>query len=408
MRRLVFILGPSLLSFFLVPDWVAADGFRNPPDTAAALGKSGKDIAWGDDASAIYNNPANLVDVPFRQMQLSSLAGYSHADYSRLLRETETEAPWCMLPNFALAWPLQDEHDLTLGLGLHVPYGRQTRWDEDGMLRYKAPVLSKMTVVDLSAALACRVMDDVSIGAGLDFYYGQIQLKQLLPLPRSRITALADGFSAGACAGVTWSITPNQRLALTGRTPFDIPFDGSLETRNIPFPARKESDLSTTFRFPTILALGYGVQVTEKIRVEANVEWLQFSRYKTMAIDAGANNTLAKLLGMADTPQNWRDTWTCGLGADWQFAADWVARAGYLHLQSPIPDDTFAPSMLDVDQSMASVGFGYQHGRHAFDFAYAIGLFGTRQGHFKRLPSLDQGAYEFQGHLAAFTYTFAL
>lgn len=397
----------TLLACMLSPCLIWADGFRNPPDTAAALGKAGKHIVWVDDASSVFYNPANLVDVPSNQVQLSSLVGYSHANYYGRLRQTETEAPWGLLPNFALAWPLRDEHDLTIGLGIHVPYGRQTRWDEDGMLRYKAPVLSKMMVLDITPALAWRVSDTVSLGAGLDIYYGQLQIKQLLPLPGGRITAEADGVAAGGNAGITWHITPSQRLAFTCRTPFDLEFTGQMQTRNIPRPAVDESDLATTFKYPTILALGYGIQCSESFRIEANLEWLQFSRYENMAIDAGDNNRLLKVLGLADTPQNWTDSWTFGLGADWRFAPRWIARTGYLYLQSPIPDETFAPSMLDVNQSVVSIGCGYQNGQHAIDFAYAVGLFDTRRASSGRIPGIEQGAYEFQGHLAALTYTYA-
>jgi long-chain fatty acid transport protein len=386
---------------------VRADGFRNPPDTAAALGKSGKHIVWVDDASAIIYNPANLTEVASRQVQISSLLGYSHADYNGKLGQTETESPWGVLPGFAIAWPLPKGSDLTLGFGVHVPFGRQTRWNSDGAF----PIFSSMSVMDFSPALAWRVSDSVSIGAGLDLYYGRLQLRQLLPFfsPGSRIAAEADGFAAGANAGITWRITPKQRLALTCRSPFDLKFSGEMKTDEIPSPpAVPSSDVETTFKYPTIVALGYGVRLTDTLRVEANAEWLQFSRFKTMTIDAGANNLLAGILGLSSTPQNWNDTWTFGVGADWRFVPDWTLRAGYLHLQSPIPNQTFAPMALDVDQSIVSIGLGYQTGRHTIDIAYALGLFNKRRiGDDNQNPLYRQGTYTFEGHLVALTYTYA-
>jgi long-chain fatty acid transport protein len=387
---------------------VRADGFRNPPDTAAALGKSGKHIVWGDDASAIFYNPANLTEVASRQVQISSLLGYSHADYSdKLGQTTETESPWCVLPGFAIAWPLPKGSDLTLGFGVHVPFGRQTRWDADGVLRNRAPVFSSMSVMDFSPALAWRVSDSVSIGAGLDVYYGRMQLSLFPPPPPfgpgGLLTAEADGGAVGANVGITWRITPSQRLALTCRSPFDLKFSGEMKTTDIP-GASPQSNVDTTFKYPTIVALGYGVRLTDTLRVEANTEWLQFSRFKTMAIDAGANNPLAVGLGLSNIPQNWNDTWTFGVGADWRFVPDWTLRAGYLYLQSPIPNQTFSPMALDVDQSIISIGLGYQTGRHTIDIAYALGLFNKRRiGDDNQNP----GTYNFEGHLAALTYTYA-
>ncbi len=390
---------------------VAADGFRNPPDTAAALGKAGNHMVWVDDASALFYNPANLIDVPSREVQLSALVGYAHAEYHGLLGRTETERAWSALPAIALAWPLQEadkETDWALGLGIHVPYGRQTQWDSTGSFRYAAPIYSQMMVADVSPSLAWRITDSVSIGAGPDVYYGRLRFRQLAPYsPRSRITAEMDGYAVGGNVGVTWRLTPNQRLSLTYRSPFDLAFKGDMETVDIPPPAVAESDIETTFRFPTIVALGYGIKFSETFRIEAKVEWLEFSRYKTMAVDAGANNPLIGMIGLANTPQNWNDTWTFGIGPEWRFAPEWTLRTGYLYLQSPIPDSTFAPTGLDVDQSAVGVGLGYQSGNHAVDLAYALGIFNKRHVHANQNPYYENGTYAFDGHLAALSYTYS-
>jgi long-chain fatty acid transport protein len=378
----------------------SADGFRNPPDTAAALAKSGSHIVWVNDASAVLFNPANLTGLSSAQVQLSALVGYSHADYSGQLGRTDTERPWCFLPAFALGAPLKGT-DFALGLGLHVPFGRQTRWDSQGVFRYAAPVSTEMMVADLSPALAWRV-------SGLDLYYGTLKFKQLLPFsPGSRITADADGWAVGANAGVTWDMTDRQRLALTCRAPFDMTFKGDIDVRGAPPPAVSSSSLETTFDFPTIVALGYGLRLTESLRVEAKVEWLQHSRFKSMDIDAGANRPMVDMMGMSRMPQNWDDTWTFAIGPEWQFARDWTLRAGYVYLQSPIPDSSFAPIAMDVDQSMVSLGLGYQRGRHAVDLAYALGLFTTRRVRSNQNPLYRDATYEFDGHLAALSYTFS-
>lgn len=400
--------GTALAAACAWSQYALGDGLRNPPSTAAALGKADTHLVWVDDASALFYNPANLVDVPSLQVQVSVLVGYSSSDYSGKLGNTETDRPWSLLPEFALAWPVP-ETDLTLGFGVHVPFGRQTRWDSDGALRYAAPVYTSMMVMDFTPTLAWRVSDTVSVGAGLDLYYGRLQLTQLLPiLSSSRLTADSDGYAIGGNAGITWRITPNQRLALTCQAPFDMTFNGEMETTDVPSPAVASSDFETSFKYPTIVALGYGIQLVETVRLEANVEWLQYSRFKTLTIDAGDNAALLETLGLSSISEDWKDTWTFGLGADWRFARDWTLRAGYKYLQSPIPDSTFSPSMLDTDQSILSVGIGYQRGRHAVDLAYAVGLFAKRQVDSNQNTLYEDGVYDFEGHLVALTYTCTL
>jgi len=395
-------VGCVLLALSVPAAW--ADGYRNPPSTAAALGMGGNDRVWVDDASAILVNPANLVDVSNRQVQVSGMVGYSQASLNSQYGTFETRDPWSFLPELALAWPLPQE-GITAGLGVSVPYGRQTVWNRNDVLfaNGAAPYYSTMAVLDVSPVMAWRLCDQVSVGLGLDFYYGRMEFREVFP-GAGAIDARGSGYAIGANAGVTWQVTDRQRLALTFRSPFDLKFQGDTTTENIP-GALSESDFSSTFFFPTIIGLGYGVQVTDSLRLEADVEWLQYSRNRRLAIDAGGNNPLLAAANESSMPQNWDDTWTFGLGASWHCAERWTLRAGYLYLQSPIPDSTFMPSMLDSDQSVLASGIGYQLGRgQRLDLAYAVGIMNSRQVHDNQNPAYD-GTYDFAAQLVALTYT---
>ncbi len=400
-RVSMLALGGALL----LPSFVRADGFRNPPDTAAAIGLAGKNIAWVDDASAVFFNPANLADLTNRQVLTSATVGYGGASYKGPAGKTDTDLPWFGLPSFAVAWPLPAE-SLSFGLGVHVPYGRQSCWDNTGLFRYTAPTSSKMMVLDISPALACRISDELSVGAGLDIYYGRLQFRQVLPWPNGMAQATADGWAVGANGGITWRPTPDQRVALTCRAPFDLRFSGDLAVSAIPpgYPVVPESSFDTTFQFPTIVALGYGVQVTETLTLEADVEWLQYSRFKKMALHAGDNYWLLQQNNMVSTPTDWNNTWTFGLGASWQFAPQWTLRGGYEYLESPEPNRTFVPSILDNNQSLVALGLGYRNGPNAVDLAGAVGIFGTRSVRNNQNPAYN-GDYDFNATIVAVTYT---
>ena len=391
------------------------DGFRNPPETAAALGKAGKCVVWVDDASAVFYNPANLVELTTRQVQLSAVLGYSSCEFHGSLGAAETYEPWSILPAFALAWPLGHE-DLSVGLGVHVPYGRKTRWEEESVFRYGAPVLSEMSVVDITPALAWRALDCLAVGAGLDLYYGEMGFRQYLPWPavlgggEGLADADLNGWALGAHAGVTWELTPRQRLSLTYRTPFDLDYEGDLDVQGAPLAllgsglVAAQSDLSTTFSFPAIVVLGYGFQVSETVRLEADIEWLEFSRYESLDLDANENNYLLEQSGLDSLAQNWDDTWTAGLSVEWRCAEHWTLRAGYVYLDTPTVDSTFSPALLDQSQSVVSLGLGFETGRHRIDVAYAFSFFNTRDVRDNQTALYD-GDYDLDGHLAALTYT---
>ncbi|MEA2068961.1 MAG: outer membrane protein transport protein, partial [Verrucomicrobiota bacterium] len=130
------------------------------------------------------------------------------------------------------------------------------------------------------------------------------------------------------------------------------------------------------------------------IRIEANLEWLEWSVNDTQTADLGVN-------GSNPIPQNWDDTFTFGVGGDWQFAEQWVFRAGYAFIESPIPDETMAPILPDADRHALSLGLGYAIGGHAIDIAYTFSIYEDRYSTTSAYP----GDYDIDSNLAGVTYS---
>ena len=107
-----------------------------------------------------------------------------------------------------------------------------------------------MSVLDISPTVAWRICDQVSVGLGLDLYYGRMEFREAVPFSDGgSVRASGDGYAVGANVGVTWQITERQRLALTCRSPFDLRFEGDGTAPGY------ESDFGGTFFFPTIVPL---------------------------------------------------------------------------------------------------------------------------------------------------------
>ncbi|HLX70871.1 MAG TPA: outer membrane protein transport protein, partial [Verrucomicrobiae bacterium] len=335
-----------------------AEGFRNPPPGTFDLGRAGGRIAQVDDSSAVQQNPANIIDLLTPQLQFTPTVVYIHADYRSPSGQTaSTKDPWKFLPNLFATMPLYDGK-LALGLGVTVPYGLGNEWNTHssayafptGAWRYQAPYLAQLTTYNVNPTIALKANDHLSLGAGLDVMYSQVSLRQFFPWflatenpasPDGHVAVNADGIGAGANFGATIRVTEHQRLALTVRTPIRVDYQGHFEVNNVPAPlggGQIRDQFKTSIKFPTILAAGYGIDLTDKIRVETDVEWLQFSNFKSLELNSAA----ASSLGFPKSiPENWRDTFTVGIGGDWKFATNWVARASYQYYESPVPDSTF-------------------------------------------------------------------
>jgi long-chain fatty acid transport protein len=400
-----------------------AEGFRNPPPGAFSLGRAGGRIAQVDDSSAIQQNPAGLTDVTNKEIQFTPSIVYISVDYKSARGENaETIHPWKMLPNLFASAPFY-EGRLVAGFGITVPYGLSNEWDKDspafarpaGSWRYQAPYFTELKTINFNPTVAIKVSEHLSLGAGLDVMWSQLTLKQFYPWflatqnfsdADGHVNAQADGIGAGANFGATINITERQRLAFTLRTPIRVDYEGDFSVDNVPAGlggGTMKSKFKTNIKFPTILSAGYGIQVTDKIRLETDVEWIQFSNFKTLPIKSSTATALGFPSGINE---NWKDTFTLGIGGDWQFAPNWVARAGYQYYESPVPDSTFSPTIPDANQNVFTVGLAYRHKHHSLEGAYGLDFYDTRKISNDQNAAFN-GKYQVHVHLFSFAYRYA-
>jgi long-chain fatty acid transport protein len=410
MRVLTGILAAALVA--ILGSAAHADGFRNPPDGATAVGRIGGKIAQIDDASAASHNPANMMDLKEPATAAALTLGYATKEFTSPTGATEeSENPWALLPSLYGVWPVE-EGRYAVGIAVFSPFGRSAEFDEDGLFRYVSPYFSQLRSVNANPAVATRIGDKITVAAGLDVLWTDLDLRQHYPwsaavgapVPDGKATFDADGLGVGGNAALTWQVTPRQRLAITYRSPIDVDYEGDFEISNIPGPIpgiSPRSDFETSIEFPSVVAVGYGIELTDTVRVGVDVEWVEHSRFKELDLDVGSNGAL---LPSTTIPADYEDNWTFGVGGDWAFAPNWVLRAAYMYLETPVPEETLIPSVAEEDQSVLSAGLGYSSGPNRFDVAYAIGLFDGREVK-ENNSSAFVGDYDFESHLVSVAYS---
>ncbi len=411
----VFVSPAALTALFLLPAALLApaEGFRSPTTGTAGLGTTGGRIVFVDDASAVFHNPANLTSLTRWEAAVEPTFVYHSVKYESPLGGTaRTEDPWKILPHFFAGGPVAGDR-LAAGLGFSTPYGLSIDWEPDGALRYVAPRFVQLKTINANPSLAYRLFDNLHIGAGFDAMWGELTLSQYTPwsattgipgLPDGDIRAQARGIGFGGNVGVTWEFLPRHRLAATLRAPMSIDFDGDLRITSTPGVPDGHTllPLESKIRFPTILTVGYGVELSDRLHVEANVEWLEFSRFESLPLQLPV-----ALPGIpAAVPQNWDDTFTAGLSATYRLDDHWRLRASYQYFETPVPDETYSPSIPDANQHAVAAGVGYRNGRHRFDLAYSRVFYEDREISGNLVPAYN-GRYEIEVHLFSAAYGFS-
>jgi long-chain fatty acid transport protein len=401
------------------------EGFRNPPPGAFSLARAGGRRAQIDTPDAAYHNPANLVDIPGIAVEVTPTFVYLKVKHENALtgQHAETTDPFKILPNaFATFEIIKDK--VSAGLAVTTPFGLSNEWDKEGafgdggILRNQTAWFTELMTIDVSPTVAWKINDWVSIGGGLDIFWSELTLKQLYPafpsfgIPENSVKAQGDGMAVGGNIGITVNITDKQRVALTYRTPFDIEYEGDLKFENPPgLPgASQESDFGSEIKFPGIFGFGYGIELTDKVRLESNVEWIQFSRFETLPLDTGSNSPFFP----TEFNQDWDDTFTIGIAGDWNFAEHWTWRAGYQFYETPVPDHTFSPTIPDANQHAITTGISFQGGAHRAEFSYGYIRYDDRDINNDGPPvasgsgptSAFNGHYEMAVHLFSLGYTY--
>ncbi len=402
----------SLLTCGVAPH-LHAEGYRGPTAGASDLGVTGGRIAFVDDASAVFHNPANLLDLP--RWEASAEPTFVHHSVRFQSANTgavaETRDPWKLLPHLYLGGPVK-EGRLAVGLGISTPWGLSIDWGDGGgptALKYSAPSFTELKSINFNPSAAIRLAEGLHLGVGLDVMWSELTLEQFLPgaaitgnpaSPDGFVQARGDGIGVSGNAALTWQVARRHRLALTVRPEMNIDYDGDIRLSQPPGTGLFRGPFGSEMPFPTIVALGYGFQATDRLRLATDFEWLNFSRFKALPLQG------APAIGLpAQLPENWEDSFTLGAAASYDLGDGWRIRASYQYFDSPSIDATFSPAIPDANQHAVAAGVGYRHGRHRLDLGYSRVFYEERViSTYAGLQSPLNGRYETGAHLVSVAY----
>src|ERR1039457_3383197 len=180
MQIMVCAVALVAIGAFAVPP-VFGLGFRNPDQDARATGQGEAFVAQADDASAIYYNPAGLSQLRGTEITSGGMISFPN---SRLQGAGAGAVMNTMsfLPHFYVSTDLgAPQSPWRFGLGFNVPFGNEADFSQNGPFRYIATETS-LSVFNIQPTVSYQVNDQLSLGAGLNVYYGQTELNNRVPV----------------------------------------------------------------------------------------------------------------------------------------------------------------------------------------------------------------------------------
>ncbi len=342
MKSVFYLIVASLLLTFPASP-LLSQGFRNPPEGAASLGRGGAFTAISDDASAVSHNPAGLAFIEHDEIILGLTGAFPKVEFTNSTVNHNTKSGYGLLPYFFYASSLNNE-TISLGLGVTAPYGQSTEWGVQAVRdwAYTVPYYASMQTINVSPVASFRLSENLSAGAGINLYMSKINFNQLHPITEERMKMEIDGTAAAPSAGLLYrSEKFSMGMSYKGR--FEVDYSGKMKSTTLP-----DMPASAQIKFPDIVALGIAYHPDQKLSLAFDVEWVGYSCLEEIPLSVGP---------MDDTlPRYWKDVYNFYLGTGYQYSENVKLLGGLAYVRTPVPDTTFEPSLPDADRVMLSAG----------------------------------------------------
>ncbi len=351
---------------------------------AAASAMSNAFAAQADDPSALHYNPAGMTQLQGIQFMVGALASGGSTNFTNLTGATARGDR-----NGSIAWPppghayitanLKDLgvtslRDLSVGIGLTVPFGSLTRWPNDGPFK-TATTFSALPLLDIKPTLAYKATENLSLGLGADIYTftglvgeGHVEKQSIWPgglgIPAgSTVELFGKDTAAGFNASLLYTALRNAdgkplaNIGIVYRSQATLHLNGALLA-----DGAKVSDARAALVLPQIMTGAiaiWPVRTNEREwKLEMDVDYVGWKSVRNLDVMLGNGVTIAQ-------PQNWRSTYAVNLGTEYKWLVleslpNWevALRGGYTNQQNQMPDKTFDPGIPSSDLHVVGGGLG--------------------------------------------------
>ncbi|MFW5628320.1 MAG: OmpP1/FadL family transporter [Candidatus Cloacimonadaceae bacterium] len=411
MKQLRSILLSAMM--LLIIGQLFAGGFALSGVGSKATALGGAFRALADDGSAMYWNPAGLAFQDENSVSLGGTfilpsatweptAAYATANPGYEAKEYEAEKSLRAFPNLLVTMAKNER--IKYGLGVFVPYGLGTTWSA-----YELPgapfvyadgfpendMLSSIQIIDIHPTVAYRIMDNLSVGAGVSVFYGNIRIAQIainpaMPYVPNTFDMEGDGIGFGANLGLMYQPLDRLSIGLSGKIPSNIPLKGDAEVfawkpweadDNPEMKLGGKEDIKATLRLPGEIGLGLAYQLTDDFTLVADYSYTMWERLDEVKVEM--DKPINIMPGVSVEEQalvfDWENTHRVSLGGEYDLFANKL-RMGFFFDQTPVPEETQLPTLSDISNKLSgNIGWGRDFGNIGVEANVQMVLFSERE-----------------------------
>ena len=260
-----------------------------------------------------------------------------------------------VVPNLYFAMPIGE--GLHAGLGINVPFGLTTEYDENWSGRFQG-IKSELATLNINPSVSYKVTDAVSIGGGVNYQRLDAELTNAVVLPgpaEGRTKLEADGDGWGWNIGAIFQLTPMTRIGIAYRSEVEYELEGNVTTTfggSVIGAASGPSRADITM--PDSFSLSLAHAVSDRLQLLADVTRTGWSSIEQVRVVDSTNGTLRDVLNL-----DFQDAWRYSIGANYKYNETWTLKAGLAYDETPVKGATTRTVRLP-DNNRTWISFGGQ------------------------------------------------
>ncbi|MEP1471112.1 MAG: outer membrane protein transport protein [Halieaceae bacterium] len=302
-------------------------------DFAAGRASAGAS-AGVDEATTIIHNPASSMQTEGSQLLVS--AGVILADMQFDIDETNPISGNDDGGDAGLDAPLAGfsyVHDTgsdkwSTGIYMAGLSGAGLEYNDDWVGRFQATEV-EILVLALSPTVAYQLTDDLSVGAGIQYFYGTLDLKLAIPSIRpgvdngkGKLDGTDSGF--GFTLGAVYEFSELTRLGINYQSEVELDFDGKLQV-----PANSvRVDSNTELSLAQMVRVSLHHSLDDQIGFDFTVGWDDWSALDEVFVALPSQGASLK--------KNWEDTYHYAAGFQYKASDRWDITAGIAYDTNPV------------------------------------------------------------------------
>lgn len=298
--------------------------------------------------------------------------------------------PSALIPSIYMGTNLPYEPDIKVGIGMDVPWGMTTDYDQNWVGQYNA-VDSSIKTLNIFPTVAYQVTPKLDLGAAVNFErisasYSNNFYQNIFGIT-SQGTSILNGsaWAMGYVLGAMYKVTPKTTIGLDYHSPVRETIDGTATISgtcafggyncNSLIPGLGTDNGNVTIKLPATANIGVSEQLTERLTLMAGAQWTQWSTIQ--AIDADIVG-----VGFDNTQLSYKNSWLYSLGASYLLTPKWTLMGGVAYDETPTVNQFRDPRIPDTNREWITTGLEYAASKN-------LSVFGTYEHIFMNDQSIS-------------------